>query len=151
LRHTFFDVMPEFLAKLGRGFGRRLALRIERLAIEPLCREGDAQLLQLPFDGGKIRARRRRNGVGITDLGTGGGIECGRGVAHAAAYHMLGDETATEVAPRLPPVKPANFVRNGAIAGVTALGGSAVSKEARGHTAKPVMPCSDYRAPRGAG
>src|SRR5262249_57089315 len=68
------------------------------LAVEPLCREGDAKLLLLPFDGGKIRARPRRGGIGITDLGTGGGIECGRGVPHAAAYHMLGDETATKVA-----------------------------------------------------
>src|SRR5208282_3009915 len=73
-----------------------------RCAVESFCREGDAELLRLLFDGSKVRARRRRGGVRIADLGAGSGIE-GRGaVTHAAAHHMLGDEATEDVSEHRP-------------------------------------------------
>src|ERR1700680_210699 len=74
LRHRFFDVVPETGAKLRRGFHRRLAFGIERIAVEPRRRKRDAELLWLLFDRGEIGAGRRRGGIGIASLGPGGGV-----------------------------------------------------------------------------
>src|SRR6516165_7881267 len=90
--------MPQLLTQFCRGFGSRLAFRIERFAIESLCRKGDAELLWFPYGGGKIRAVRRRGGVRIADLGAGGGIEHGRGIPHTAAHDVLSNTATKDIA-----------------------------------------------------
>jgi hypothetical protein len=45
---------PSLSQWLRGGFGCRLTFGIDRLTVEPLCGEGDAELLWLPFNGGKI-------------------------------------------------------------------------------------------------
>jgi hypothetical protein len=45
LWHTFLNTMAEIGAKFCRGLDRLFALGIERLAIETLCRKGDAERL----------------------------------------------------------------------------------------------------------
>jgi hypothetical protein len=50
-RHSFLDAVPELRTKLRRGFRRCFAFWIKRLAGEPLCRKGNAELLRLPFGG----------------------------------------------------------------------------------------------------
>src|ERR1700730_2908821 len=88
--------MPEFRAKLCRGFASRLAFGIN-FAIERPRRERYAKPFGLPFGGFKIWAGGRRGSVRIADLWTGSGVKHSRRVAYATAHHVLGDEAAHEV------------------------------------------------------